>query len=107
MPQIAEDEIRRFCNNQNVTTPKVLQAAWALTLGHMTGSQDILFAHVVSRRQATVPWHLEVVGPFLNVLISRSSISPSARMTGILAKMQQDYLDSLAYQHCNVPLKAS
>lgn len=102
VPQIAEEEIRRFCKSQNITPPNLLQAAWALTLSHITGCQDILFAHVVSSRQATVPWHLEVVGPLLNVLISRSRISPSTRATNILAKMQQDYLDSLAYQYFDV-----
>ncbi|KAF2200880.1 acetyl-CoA synthetase-like protein [Delitschia confertaspora ATCC 74209] len=55
-------------NKVNITTATIMKAAWASTLARLAGQRDIVFGHVISGRNGTVPNVENIIGPCLNMV---------------------------------------
>ncbi|HEY0806902.1 MAG TPA: amino acid adenylation domain-containing protein, partial [Pseudonocardiaceae bacterium] len=71
-----------------VTVNTVVQGAWALTLGRLTGRRDVVFGCTVSGRPATLPGVDDIVGLFINTLPVRMDCAPGATLAELLADLQ-------------------
>ncbi|MFE3444629.1 amino acid adenylation domain-containing protein [Nocardia sp. NPDC059180] len=60
--------LSRLATDAGVTVNTVLQCAWALVLGRLTGRRDVVFGTVVSGRPAEVPGIESMVGSFINTV---------------------------------------
>lgn len=80
----------------------MVQAAWGLLLGHLTGRQDLVFGAVVSGRPPELPGVERIVGLLINTLPVRVRIDPAEPLAALLTRLQREQTALLAHQH--VPL---
>ncbi|MFG2882787.1 amino acid adenylation domain-containing protein [Streptomyces sp. NPDC048297] len=71
-----------------VTLNTLVQGAWAVLLGQLTGSQDVVFGATVSGRPPAVPDVESMVGLFINTLPVRVRIAPGETFAELLAGLQ-------------------
>ncbi|CAM5476678.1 D-alanine--D-alanyl carrier protein ligase [Streptomyces violaceorubidus] len=86
-PQLALDLSARAAD-LGVTLNTLVQGAWAVLLGQLTGSQDVVFGATVSGRPPAVPDVESMVGLFINTLPVRVRIAPGETFAELLAGLQ-------------------
>ncbi|MER7727956.1 amino acid adenylation domain-containing protein [Streptomyces sp. NPDC096323] len=82
-----------------LTVNTLLQGMWALVLGGLTGSEDVVFGSVVSGRPPEIPGIETMVGLFINTVPVRVRLDRSAPLTGALARLQDEQSLLLDHQH--------
>ncbi|KAF2125961.1 HC-toxin synthetase [Dothidotthia symphoricarpi CBS 119687] len=94
----APDVIRQ----SGATVATIAQAAWALTVGHFTGSNDVIFRTILSGRAtaaASVPGIEEMTGPTAAFIPCRTRIDYSLSISSFLAQCQNDNLEAIPHAH--------
>ncbi|MGW2569638.1 amino acid adenylation domain-containing protein [Streptomyces sp. NPDC001537] len=71
-----------------VTVNTLVQSAWALLLGHLTGRQDVVFGATVSGRPPAVTDVDSMVGMFINTLPVRVEYAPGDTLAEVLTRLQ-------------------
>ncbi|TQM69597.1 amino acid adenylation domain-containing protein [Actinomadura hallensis] len=82
-----------------LTLGTLVQGAWGLLLGRMTGRADVVFGTAVSGRYADVPGIESMVGMFVNTLPVRMRWRPGEPLTAALARLQDEQSALLDHQH--------
>ncbi|MGW0696806.1 amino acid adenylation domain-containing protein [Streptomyces sp. NPDC002738] len=82
-----------------VTLGTVVQAAWGLLIGRLTGRHDVLFGTTVSGRDSEVPGVESMVGLFINTLPTRFCWQPAETLTTLLTRLQDQQTQLLDHQH--------
>ncbi|MEJ8655376.1 amino acid adenylation domain-containing protein [Streptomyces sp. MS1.AVA.4] len=82
-----------------VTLGTVVQAAWGLLLGRLTGRQDVVFGTTVSGRDGEVDGIESMVGLFINTLPTRFRWQPADPLSGLLTRLQDEQARLLDHQH--------
>ncbi|WP_245672572.1 condensation domain-containing protein, partial [Aldersonia kunmingensis] len=85
--ELSEAETARLAEvaaGLGVTVNTMVQAAWAILLGRMTGSSDVVFGATVSGRPADVAGVESMVGLFINTIPVRVRIATDATVAGLL-----------------------
>ncbi|KAL1853058.1 putative NRPS-like protein biosynthetic cluster [Paecilomyces lecythidis] len=95
-------ELHEICERNSVTLASVIQAAWALVLRAYTNSKEVCFGYLSSGRDAPVDGIQDAVGTFINMLCCRVNLEPSKSLDEIPRNIQNDYVDSIAHQHCSL-----
>ncbi|MFI5492423.1 amino acid adenylation domain-containing protein [Actinoplanes sp. NPDC051859] len=72
------------------TVGTLLQAAWAITLGRLTGSGDVVFGNTVSGRPPELVGAERIVGLLFNTLPLRVTLDPFEPVETLLSRMQAD-----------------
>nr|WP_119611408.1 non-ribosomal peptide synthetase [Streptomyces acidiscabies] len=90
-----------------VETPGVplsvaVHSAWAVTLGSVLHSTDVVFGSTVSGRDADVPGIADMVGLFINTIPVRASWTPSTTHGDLLASVREHQSAVLAHQHVSL-----
>ncbi|MFE7029567.1 amino acid adenylation domain-containing protein [Streptomyces sp. NPDC057621] len=101
VPLSADDarSLVRRAAELGVTLNTVVQAAWGLLLGRLTGRQDVLFASTVAGRPPAVPGVDSVVGTFLNTLPVRVRCTPASTFAELLTGLQDRQAALLDHHH--------
>ncbi|MEZ7003785.1 amino acid adenylation domain-containing protein [Streptomyces sp. AD55] len=79
-----------FTAAHDVTVNTLVQAAWAVLIGELTGRDDVVFGATVSTRPAGLPGVESVVGPFLNTLPVRVTLRPEESVVAFLRRLQDE-----------------
>ena len=95
-------ELQNLCRSTNVTLSNIMHAAWALLLRTYTRSDDVCFGYLTSGRDAPVNGIQDAVGAFINMLVCRVKFAPTSSLEEIFRRVQNDYLESLPYQHSSL-----
>ncbi|MFJ6944793.1 amino acid adenylation domain-containing protein [Streptomyces wuyuanensis] len=82
-----------------VTLGTVLQAAWGLLIGRLTGRDDVLFGTTVSGRDSEVDGVGTMVGLFINTLPTRLRWTPRESLGSLLSRLQEEQARLLDHQH--------
>ncbi|MFD3455113.1 non-ribosomal peptide synthase/polyketide synthase [Streptomyces sp. NPDC058691] len=82
-----------------VTLGTVVQGAWGLLLGRLTGQQDVVFGTTVSGRDVAVDGIASMVGLFINTLPTRLAWDPSVSLGALLRRLQDEQSALLDHQH--------
>ncbi|MGW1767924.1 amino acid adenylation domain-containing protein [Streptomyces sp. NPDC002073] len=85
------DEARalgRRASEWGVTINTLVQGAWALLLGQLTGRQDVVFGATVSGRPPEVTDVDSMVGMFINTLPVRVEYAPGDTVAEVLGRLQ-------------------
>ncbi|GGN09199.1 hypothetical protein GCM10010109_18370 [Actinoplanes campanulatus] len=85
-----------------VTLNTVVQGAWALLVGQLTGSTDVVFGATVSGRPAEVPGVETMVGLFINTVPVRIRIDPAETLAQLLRRVQAEQAVLLDHQHLSL-----
>ena len=82
-----------------VTLSTVLQAAWAILLGALTGRDEVVFGVTVAGRPPELAGIESMVGLFINTLPLRIDLPPSRSLLDLLRTMQERQSLLMAHQH--------
>ncbi|MGQ4419539.1 amino acid adenylation domain-containing protein, partial [Streptomyces sp. SAS_269] len=97
-PERAEELIRRAAE-LGVTVNTVVQGAWAILLGQLSGRSDVLFGMTVSGRPPAVPGVDAMVGLFINTLPVRVRHQPGDSVAKVLTDLQDRQAALLDHHH--------
>ncbi|MCW2144626.1 condensation domain-containing protein, partial [Actinoplanes cyaneus] len=82
-----------------VTTNTVVQAAWALIVGGLAGTRDVVFGATVSGRPADLPGMETMLGLFINTVPVRVRLDPAQTIADLLRTLQAEQSALLDHQH--------
>ncbi|MBL4660444.1 MAG: amino acid adenylation domain-containing protein, partial [Alcanivoracaceae bacterium] len=92
-------QLQTLCKQHGITLNSICQTAWAALLSRYSGDEDILFAITSSGRPGDIEGINHIVGPFINTLPVRISISTKMSLVEMLTQvhMQQAKIDQYGY----------
>ncbi|TYC20421.1 non-ribosomal peptide synthetase, partial [Micromonospora sp. MP36] len=82
-----------------VTLNTVVQGAWALLLGTLTGDDDLVFGATVAGRPPELPGVESMLGLFINTVPVRIRLDPAESLAALLARVQDEQSALMAHQH--------
>ncbi|MET7324685.1 amino acid adenylation domain-containing protein [Streptomyces sp. NPDC005549] len=82
-----------------VTVNTLVQGAWAVLLGALTGREDVVFGATVSGRPGALPGVESMVGLFINTLPVRVRCAPGDTLAGLLTGLQSRQAALLDHHH--------
>ncbi len=92
-------ELNRRAVELGVTVNTMVQTAWALLLGRLTGRRDVVFGATVSGRPPAVPDVESMVGMFINTVPVRVAHAPGDTLAEVLTRLQGRQAAMAAHQH--------
>ncbi|MFF6783531.1 amino acid adenylation domain-containing protein [Streptomyces sp. NPDC012510] len=100
--ELSEETTARLAERareHGVTLGTVVQSAWGLLLGRLTGRDDVVFGTTVSGRDGEVDGIASMVGLFINTLPTRFRWAPGASLAALLVRLQEEQARLLDHQH--------
>ncbi|MDG4810826.1 amino acid adenylation domain-containing protein [Micromonospora sp. WMMD1120] len=85
-----------------LTLNTVLQGAWAVVLGALTGRDDVVFGSTVSGRPAELPDADGLVGLFINTMPVRARLHPATTFAALLGEINGFQSGLLDQQHVSL-----
>ncbi|MGW1751351.1 amino acid adenylation domain-containing protein [Streptomyces sp. NPDC002092] len=82
-----------------VTVNTLVQSAWAILLGRLTGRDDVVFGATVSGRPPELPGVESMVGLFINTIPTRVRLRPEESLGALFRQVQDGYVRLLDHQH--------
>jgi non-ribosomal peptide synthetase component F len=80
----------------------LVQAAWAVVLGMLTGRRDVVFGVTVSGRPPTVSDVESMVGLFVNTVPVRVRYTPADTFADLVTGVQRRHAALLDHHHCGL-----
>ncbi|WP_437089366.1 amino acid adenylation domain-containing protein [Streptomyces sp. enrichment culture] len=99
LPEETTERLTDRAREHGVTLGTVVQAAWGLLLGRLTGRDDVVFGTTVSGRDSEVDGIASMVGLFINTVPTRFRWTPGAALAGLLTRLQDEQARLLGHQH--------
>ncbi|MFI6339595.1 amino acid adenylation domain-containing protein [Streptomyces sp. NPDC050535] len=99
LPPDVSSELNRRASELGVTINTLVQGAWALLLGQLTGRQDLMFGATVSGRPPAVTGVESMVGMFINTLPVRVEYAPGDTLAEVVTRLQHRQAALLDYHH--------
>ena len=91
--------LHRAAREQAVTLNTLLQAAFGLLLGRLSGRDDVVFGVTVAGRPAELAGVEHMVGLFINTLPLRMRLPPSQPVSELLRRTQENQSRLMAHQY--------
>ncbi|MEU1470614.1 amino acid adenylation domain-containing protein [Streptomyces sp. NPDC005761] len=91
--------IRETARVHRLTLNTLVQGAWGLVLGHLTGRPDVVFGATVSGRPPEIPGIESMVGLFINTVPVRLRPIPGETLAALLNRLQEEQGSLLGSQH--------
>ncbi|KAL4967242.1 uncharacterized protein BDV14DRAFT_198344 [Aspergillus stella-maris] len=104
VPFTKTSQARAFCHAHAITSANLFQAAWALALRHLTGSDDVCFGFMLSGRDAPISNVDDISGPCVNLLPYRVRLARGETrfsLSTLLHGIQSDLAMVLMNQNCS------
>ncbi|WP_406289324.1 amino acid adenylation domain-containing protein [Embleya sp. NBC_00896] len=99
LPLDVAGELNRRASELGVTINTLVQGAWALLLGRLTGRQDLVFGATVSGRPPEVTGVESMVGMFINTLPVRVEYAPGDTLAEVVTRLQHRQTGLLEHHH--------
>uniref|UniRef100_UPI0005667065 non-ribosomal peptide synthetase n=1 Tax=Nocardia sp. CNY236 TaxID=1169152 RepID=UPI0005667065 len=99
LDQAATARLTTLASALGVTPNTVVQTAWGILLGRLTGRGDVLFGTTVSGRPAQLSGVESMVGLFINTVPVRVRIDPSESVRELLVRTQVEQADLLDHHY--------
>ncbi|MFJ3814317.1 amino acid adenylation domain-containing protein [Streptomyces sp. NPDC090056] len=99
LPEALTDELTARTRREGLTLSTVLNGAWALLLGGLTGARDVVFGSTVSGRTTEVEGLDAAVGLFINTVPVRVRMRAGEPLAALLRRVQDDHAALLDHQH--------
>ncbi|MFJ2276117.1 amino acid adenylation domain-containing protein [Streptomyces sp. NPDC087866] len=93
------DRLRETARTHRLTLNTLVQGAWGLLLGHLTGRDDVVFGTTVSGRPPEIPGVESMVGLFINTVPVRIGPAPGETLAELLTRLQAEQGRLLGSQH--------
>ncbi|NGN63413.1 amino acid adenylation domain-containing protein [Streptomyces sp. A7024] len=99
LPSDVSGGLDRRAAEAGVTINTLVQGAWALLLGQLTGRRDVVFGATVSGRPPAVTGVESMVGMFINTLPVRVEYAPGDTVAEVLTRLQSRQAGLVDYHH--------
>ncbi|EFE30955.1 uncharacterized protein ARB_02149 [Trichophyton benhamiae CBS 112371] len=99
IPSTSTTQLHAYCQSQGITRSVFLQVAWALVLSYYTGCRDVCFGYMASCRDVPINGIENMVGPLINLLISR--ISLDGVREDVFSTTAQQSIQHLSFQNAS------
>ncbi|MBB5954040.1 amino acid adenylation domain-containing protein/non-ribosomal peptide synthase protein (TIGR01720 family) [Saccharothrix tamanrassetensis] len=99
LPAEFTGKLSRWARARGLTLNTVMQGAWAILLGRLTGRDDVVFGAVHSGRPVDLPGMESMVGLFLNTLPVRVRLDPATPIADLLTRIQDEQFDLAPHHH--------
>ncbi|MDT9687282.1 amino acid adenylation domain-containing protein [Streptomyces sp. P9(2023)] len=99
LPESLTADLTVGARGRGLTLSTVVHGAWALLLGGLTGSQDVVFGTTVSGRTTEVERLDAAVGLFINTVPARVTLRGGETLTELLLRVQDEHTALLDHQH--------
>ncbi|MFE0105094.1 amino acid adenylation domain-containing protein [Streptomyces sp. NPDC059009] len=99
LPMDTVRELNRRASELGVTVNTLVQGAWAILVGQLTGRQDVVFGATVSGRPPAVTDVDSMVGLFINTLPVRVEFGPGDTLAELLRNLQHRQAGLLDHHH--------
>ncbi|MCJ1469343.1 hypothetical protein MMC07_007976 [Pseudocyphellaria aurata] len=84
------------------TTSTIIQAAWALLIGKLTNTNDVVFGLVLAGRNVPVPNIMTISGPTFTTVPMRVVIDLQSSVSEYLVAIQKQKSEMKPYQHAGL-----
>nr|WP_237514660.1 non-ribosomal peptide synthase/polyketide synthase [Streptomyces sp. SID4945] len=91
--------LEAFARSRGVTLNTLVQAAWGVLLGRITGRTDVVFGATVAGRSPELPGAESMIGLFINTVPVRVRLRQDESAAALLARLQDEQSRLLAHQH--------
>ncbi|MEU9201481.1 amino acid adenylation domain-containing protein [Streptomyces sp. NPDC048332] len=91
--------LRETARVHRLTLNTLVQGAWGLVLGHLTGRPDVVFGATVSGRPPEIPGIESMVGLFINTVPVRLRTTPGETLAALLTRLQEEQSRLLGSQY--------
>lgn len=91
--------LRETARVHRLTLNTLVQGAWGLVLGHLTGHSDVVFGATVSGRPPEIPGIESMVGLFINTVPVRLRATAGETLAALLTRLQEEQSRLLGSQH--------
>ncbi|MGW0022666.1 condensation domain-containing protein, partial [Rhodococcus sp. NPDC003382] len=91
--------LERLRRETGVTLNTIVQVAWSLALGAVTGRDDVLFGTAVSGRAADLDGIDEMIGMTVNTIAVRVGLRPAETVADLLRRVQAEQAALQAHHH--------
>ncbi|WP_433342168.1 amino acid adenylation domain-containing protein [Streptomyces sp. CA-253872] len=95
----ATARLTAWARARGVTLSSVLQGVWAVTLGALTGRDDVVFGTTTSGRPPELPGVESMIGLFINTLPVRLAAPAGATLADVVTEAQRRHTALLPHQH--------
>jgi amino acid adenylation domain-containing protein/non-ribosomal peptide synthase protein (TIGR01720 family) len=95
----ATAELQAFARRRQLTLNTLVQGAWGLTLGRLSGERDVVFGVVVSGRPTELEGGESIVGLFINTLPVRVRLDGAEPVGAWLRGLQESQAEARRYEH--------
>uniref|UniRef100_UPI00278BC1B5 non-ribosomal peptide synthetase n=1 Tax=Nocardia sp. CC227C TaxID=3044562 RepID=UPI00278BC1B5 len=99
LDEAATARLTNLAAQLGVTPNTVLQTAWGMLLGRLTGRDDVLFGTTVSGRPAQLAGVESMVGLFINTVPVRIAFDPAETVRALLTRTQGEQADLLDHHY--------
>ncbi|MEV4949601.1 amino acid adenylation domain-containing protein [Streptomyces sp. NPDC053755] len=99
LPEVFTADLTARARSAGLTLSTVVNGAWALLLGALTGSRDIVFGTTVSGRTTEVEGLDAAVGLFINTVPARVTLRAEESLADLLRRVQDEHAALLDHQH--------
>ncbi|UED85078.1 non-ribosomal peptide synthetase [Streptomyces profundus] len=99
LPDELYSRLQETARARGVTLNTVMQAAWAVLLGRLTGRDDVVFGATVAGRPPEVRGVESMIGLFINTLPVRVRLNGEEPLADLLTRLQEQQAELLQHQH--------
>ncbi|MEU3872946.1 MULTISPECIES: amino acid adenylation domain-containing protein [Streptomyces] len=99
LPEDVTAALAARARRHGLTRNTVVQGAWGLLIGGLTGRDDVVFGETVSGRPAELPGVESMVGLFINTLPVRVRIDRGDTLLSLLTRLQEQQADLLPHKY--------
>ncbi|MFF1440224.1 non-ribosomal peptide synthase/polyketide synthase [Streptomyces sp. NPDC058295] len=92
-------QLEAFARRRGVTLNTLVQAAWGVLLGRLTGREDVVFGATVAGRSPELAGAESMIGLFINTVPVRVRVRPRESTAELLARLQDEQSRLIAHQH--------
>ncbi|MEU6500074.1 amino acid adenylation domain-containing protein [Streptomyces californicus] len=91
--------VHAFARTHDVTVSTVLQTAWGLLLGRLTGRGDVTFGVTVSGRPADLDGSHDMIGLFINTVPARVTPRPGQTLAALVRQLSERQAELMDHQY--------
>ena len=99
LPEALTEGLSGQARSHSLTLNTILQGAWAILLGRLTGHDDVVFGATVAGRPSEIAGIQTMVGLFINTLPVRVRLRPAEPLSELLTRLQDSQSQLIAHQH--------
>ncbi|MFF1379057.1 amino acid adenylation domain-containing protein [Streptomyces sp. NPDC058308] len=102
LPQPTTASLQAQARRLGVTLSTLVQCAWGVLLGRMTGQDDVVFGAVVSGRSPEIPGIEGMIGLFINTVPVRVRLNSEDTWADLATRVQDEQGALLPHQHLSL-----